>query len=196
MQSISNAVKLVERCREAGKPGHVIYISDFDPAGDNMPRSVARQLEFHFRARRDDFDVEITLEPLALTHQQVVDLGLPRKPGAKATRDRRSSRNLRREGEVELDALEALHPGRLEQVVREAVEPYQDQDLDSDSSTSIAARQDERNSGRRRPLTCALSWTNWPSAPGRSPSHSAPPDRASPEFERAIAPIRERAGPA
>ena len=39
MQSITNAVRLLQRCEEHGKPGHVIYISDFDSAGDVMPRA-------------------------------------------------------------------------------------------------------------------------------------------------------------
>lgn len=143
MQSITSSVKLLERCQEQDKPGHVIYISDFDPAGDSMPRSVARQLEFY---RQTDYpDVEVSLEPLALTHQQVVDLELPRIPTKEGDTRAPGFEERYGEGAVELDALEALHPGMLADLVREAVAPYQDDDLDDRlTSTWDAARQDAK----------------------------------------------------
>jgi hypothetical protein len=76
IQSISNSVKLLQRCVRLKKPGRVFYISDFDPAGDIMPVGVARQLEF-YRGRYAP-DIEIKLTPLALTAAQAV--GLPRVP--------------------------------------------------------------------------------------------------------------------
>ena len=45
-QSITAAIRLLQRCRKHGKPGHVLYISDYDKAGRHMPRAVARHLEF------------------------------------------------------------------------------------------------------------------------------------------------------
>jgi hypothetical protein len=78
-QSITAAgVDLLARAEEHGKPAHVLYISDFDPAGSHMPRAVAREVEF-YRAR--DFpEVEVSVEHLALTREQVAEHGLPDVP--------------------------------------------------------------------------------------------------------------------
>src|SRR5262249_36158970 len=48
-QSITSAVNLLQRVarfKDSRKPCRVFYISDFDPAGDQMPVAVARQLQF------------------------------------------------------------------------------------------------------------------------------------------------------
>ena len=88
MQPITSSAKLLERCRELNKPGCVLYIADFDPAGDVMPRAVARQLEFD--RERDYPDVQISLTPVALVLEQVVALKLPLIPIK--TSDKRADR--------------------------------------------------------------------------------------------------------
>jgi len=133
-QSITGVLKLLRRvcglariCKD-GKPARVFYISDFDPAGDGMPVAVARQIEFWIRDYAPDADIK--LQPLALTRAQVVVYELPRIP-IKDT-DARKGRFEERygEGAVELDALEALYPGELARLVREAIEPYRDRTLE------------------------------------------------------------------
>ncbi|MBK8755558.1 MAG: hypothetical protein IPL99_29790 [Candidatus Competibacteraceae bacterium] len=56
-QSITGVVAMLQRLRQANKPGVVFYISDFDPAGSFMPPSVARQIEFWRTAYAPDLDV-------------------------------------------------------------------------------------------------------------------------------------------
>jgi hypothetical protein len=126
-QSISAAVSLIRRAVKTGKPARIFYISDFDPAGDKMPVAVARQIEYW--VDRYKLDVDIALEPLALTREQVEQYALPRIP-IKAS-DKRAAKfeAANGEGAVELDALEALHPGELRRIVREAIRPYVDDDL-------------------------------------------------------------------
>jgi hypothetical protein len=124
-QSITSAIRLLERCQKYDKPARVFYISDFDPAGNIMPTAVSRHLEFYRGIYAPE--AEVKLVPLALTAEQAE--GLPRIP-IKATDARRSGfEALYGEGAVELDALEALRPGEFERIVRQAVEPYIDQDL-------------------------------------------------------------------
>lgn len=126
-QSITNAVNLLQRAAEHNKPARVFYISDFDPAGDHMPVAVARQVEFwHGRYGKG---VDLKINPLVLTHAQVLDYDLPRTPVKIMDRRRRGFEERRGEGAVELDALEALHPGVLDEVVRQAITPYRDEDL-------------------------------------------------------------------
>jgi len=123
-QSITSTIGLLQRIAEAGKPARIFYISDFDPAGDGMPTAVARQLEYWLKDYAAGADVALT--PLALTREQVTEYRLPRIP-VKDTDKRKSGFEDRYgEGAVELDALEALHPGALRGIVRAAVSPYRD----------------------------------------------------------------------
>jgi hypothetical protein len=128
-QSITGAIWHLQRVRRLGKPSRILYISDFDPAGDSMPVSVARQLEFWLEKYAPKADIKLT--PLALTRAQVEQYALPRIP-IKGTDKRGADFEERRgEGAVELDAMEELHPGVLADLVRKAVTPYRDEGLES-----------------------------------------------------------------
>jgi len=110
-QSITNAVKVLQRVDTIGKPARIFYISDYDRRGDDMPVAVARQIEFWLPKYAPSGDVK--LEHLALTDEQVCSYKLPRDES----------------GRVELDALEGRVPGALAGLVREAVEPYLDRTI-------------------------------------------------------------------
>lgn len=126
-QSVTSVIDLLRRVQEHGKPARVLFISDFDPAGSFMPDAVARQIEY-WRYRLD-VDVEIKLHPLALTCEQVMHYELPGIPIKES--DRRKGGFERRYGmnATELDALEALRPGELGRIVRDAIAPYRDSEL-------------------------------------------------------------------
>ena len=126
-QSIPSTIALLRRAQAHGKPTRVFYLSDFDPAGSFMPDAVARQLECW--RHRLDIRVEVKLQPLALTKEQVIEYRLPSIP-IKET-DRRKAGFESRYGmeATEIDALEALRPGVLARLVEEAIEPYRDLDL-------------------------------------------------------------------
>src|SRR5262249_12900164 len=128
--SVTSTIKLLQRVANLpdNRLARIFYVSDFDPAGDQMPVAVARQIEFYLEKYADGCEVKLT--PLALTREQVVQYNLPRKP-IKANDKRRGNFEDRRgEGAVELDALEALRPGELERLIREAAEPYRDPDIE------------------------------------------------------------------
>jgi hypothetical protein len=128
-QSITAAVNLLQRVRRTRKPARILYVSDFDPAGDTMPVAVARQLEFWLPQYAPGADVKLT--QLALTRDQVREFRLPRLP-IKDTDTRKGNFEERYgEGAVELDALEALHPGEFGAMVRRAIAPYRDERLES-----------------------------------------------------------------
>lgn len=107
-QSVTAAVKLLrERVQMMNKPCRVLYVSDYDDAGRNMPRQIARQLEFwvdHY-----GMDIDLRVEPLVMTAEQAAKY--PEDPET---------------GAVELDAMEALDPGLLESKVTEALDQFRD----------------------------------------------------------------------
>jgi hypothetical protein len=127
-QSITSVIGLLRRIEARGKPARIFYVSDFDPAGDAMPVGVARQIEYWRETL--GIEQEVKLIPIALTRDQVVRYQLPTIP-VKATDLRRKNFSARYEidGAVELDALEALHPGTLAMIVQAAVKPYFDRSL-------------------------------------------------------------------
>ncbi len=108
-ESITQIVALLRR---ASRPTRVLYISDHDPAGLNMPCQVGRHVEFY----GDEYGTgdDILVRHLVLTPQQIDEFRLPHAPDSK---------------KVELDALEALHPGALVKIVTEAVQEWRDDDL-------------------------------------------------------------------
>lgn len=140
-QSITSVVTLLRRVAGSDRPARVFYISDFDPAGDGMPFQVARQIEYWLRNYAPEAD--IALQPLALTRAQVQEYKLPRIPVKDTDRRKTSFEDRYGEGAVELDALEALHPGVLATIVRQAVAPYRDMRLASRLANAEAAARAE-----------------------------------------------------
>jgi len=126
--SITAVIEFLGRVREAGKPARILYISDFDPAGMGMPISVARKIEYYQRQYGFD-DLDIALDPIVLTQEQVRTYRLPRVPVKDSDRRKASWIDAYGAGQTELDALEALHPGELDHIVREAIHHYYDADL-------------------------------------------------------------------
>ncbi|MFM8443957.1 MAG: hypothetical protein ACKN9W_11545 [Methylococcus sp.] len=125
--SITAVQNLIDRTRQANKPCRVFYISDFDPAGVTMPRQIARQVEFWLAA--DGLDLDIALEPVALTRAQIDQFNLPRVPIKESDLRAAGFEAKNGEGACELDALEALHPGSLRTIILEAMSAFIDVDL-------------------------------------------------------------------
>ena len=131
-QSVSNIRRMFRRVRTVGKPTCILYISDFDPAGSSMPVAVGRQTQFAFWQLEQLAAQEapnVKLEPIALTQEQVMEWELPRKPIKEADRRKGIWEERFGGGAVEVDALAARYPGRLEQLVSERVESLQDPTL-------------------------------------------------------------------
>ncbi|SRR5579884_1206153 len=144
--SITATLALVKRLQEAGKPARILYVSDFDPAGQSMPVAVSRKIEYFVRSF--GLELDIRLFPVILTLEQVQYYQLPRTP-IKETERRREAFELRHgDGAVELDALEALYPGTLSSILSHYLDSYYDQ--------TLAARVSEREEALERELS--LIW--------------------------------------
>lgn len=143
--SITAVRQFLLRVAEIGRPARILYISDFDPAGLGMPNSVARKIEFY--QRNDSFeDIDIALDPIVLTTDQVKTYRLPRVPVKDTDLRKANFEAAHGEGQVELDALEALYPGELAKIVTQAVLRYYDPDLRLKAERQKEALQDELNS--------------------------------------------------
>ncbi len=126
--SITATLALVRRLQEAGKPARILYVSDFDPAGQSMPVAVSRKIEYF--VRRFGLDLDIRLFPVILTLEQVQYYQLPRTPIKETERRRGDFQARHGEGAVELDALEALYPGTLQAILSQYIEQYFDTTLE------------------------------------------------------------------
>jgi hypothetical protein len=140
--SITICRQLVER---AGKrPIRIIYVSDFDPAGQSMPVAAPRKIEWFARKHEDETGttLDIQLHPIVLTHDQVIEYELTRTPIKES--ERRAARFEERfgEGAVELDAMEALHPGELRRILVAEIEKFHNRDFIDEW---LAAREDAQS---------------------------------------------------
>ncbi len=122
--SITATLALVHRLQQANKPARILYVSDFDPAGQSMPVAVSRKIEYFVRTLGLDLDVRVF--PVVLTLDQVQYYRLPRTPIKETERRRMGFEARHGEGAVELDALEALYPGQLEHLLSQYMDSYID----------------------------------------------------------------------
>src|SRR4029077_6310446 len=112
--STTRCEELVDRAVANGRPVRILHVTDFDPAGRDMPISAAVKIDFF--AKKSGVDLDIRLEHVVLTEEQCIQYRLPRTP-IKETENRAASFEARYgAGATELDALEALHPGVLRQI--------------------------------------------------------------------------------
>ncbi len=88
-----------------------------------MPRAVARKIEWMIRGA----GLDVKLCPLVLTAEQVREYELPRTPIKETERRGAKFEERNGAGAVELDALEALHPGELARIVSEALGEFWDE---------------------------------------------------------------------
>jgi hypothetical protein len=144
--------QIAKDAAEDGRPLVVITASDCDPAGYQMPVSIARKLQ----AFRDLLfpDLRFEVVPAALTVEQVRELNLPSTP-LKET-EKRADRWRTAFGieQTEIDALATLRPDVLREIVTRAFDPYFDRTLEgrvreaksewmSDAEAVLAEETDE-----------------------------------------------------
>jgi hypothetical protein len=134
---------LARRIEADGRPAVILYFSDFDPSGYQMPVVVARKLQALNTLFGGTLTVEVHIA--ALTREQAEQYNLPSTP-LKPTELRRDAwrQKFGRE-QTELDALIALHPGALRQIARDAVAPFFDDTL---LGRSIDAQTEWQNLAR------------------------------------------------
>lgn len=124
--SRTRVCEMLHRARRHGKPVRVFLISDYDPGGSHMPRSIARAVEYY----RDQIapDVQIAIHNIGMTVDWASRYELPRAP-SKPDRRKANFERVHGAGCVELDALEVLHPRALAREIEAAIGSYRDPQL-------------------------------------------------------------------
>jgi hypothetical protein len=125
--SITAMLSALHRALGRHTPTRILYVSDFDPAGQSMPLAASRKLEFFVRQQQAALDIR--LFPVVLTLEQITHYRLPRTPIKETERRARGFEERHGEGAVELDALEALYPGTLRRILAAEIERYYDATL-------------------------------------------------------------------
>ncbi len=125
--SITATLALIQRLQTIEQPARILYVSDFDPAGQSMPVAVSRKMEYFVRTY--GLDLDIRLFPVVLTLDQIRAYQLPRTPIKETERRRSGFEERYGEGAVELDALEALYPGQLQALLSHYLSCYYDSTL-------------------------------------------------------------------
>ncbi len=126
-ESLTHINSLLTRIVLNKKPCRIFYISDYDNAGQCMPRQVSRHLEF--RILKESSEIDVRLKPIILLKEHVKKYDLPGAPDKKQT---------------ELDALEALHPGEFEKIVRSYLDGY----IDLNDSSPVLEQLDSEEKGQ------------------------------------------------
>jgi DNA topoisomerase VI subunit B len=126
--SYTRIAEMAARAAADGRELIVLYFSDFDPQGFEMPIDVAYWL--HLLRIKEFPNLRWRMIQAALTLEQAEKYNLPATP-LKASEKRRD-RWLERMGreQTEIDALMALEPGALEEIAREELIPFYDFTLD------------------------------------------------------------------
>jgi len=103
------------KARDDGKTPIIIYFGDYDPSGEDIPRSIQENLS--------RFGVDVEVRRVALMHEQVLEWKLPPAP-TKDTDTRAAKWD--GIGQVELDA---VRPEKLQALCQEAIDSIFDKDL-------------------------------------------------------------------
>lgn len=129
VEKVDMLVRRVQRAVEADKKVRIFYIADWDRYGWSMVSAVARKLEFGVIMNGLGSKADVKLTRLALNEDQIRKYKLPKAP---------------KHGEdvVELDALEARHPGELGKIVKQAIYPYVDTDRPKEVREENAAMKE------------------------------------------------------
>jgi hypothetical protein len=125
--SETHIAEMAERAAADGRSLVVLYFSDFDPGGWAMPIGVARMFQAHRDLQFPHLVVQV--HHVALTREQVREFGLPSTPLKEGEKRAAAWRTKWGHDQTEIDALAALRPELLEQIARDALQPFYDPTL-------------------------------------------------------------------
>lgn len=136
--SLDMCHKALQRAEELGKPLLIFLLTDFDPKGNDMPKSVSRKIEF----MATHFSINAYVKQIALTKKQCEKYNLPSIPaknpdgdgsGSKAYRSHtKKFYNAMGRQTTEINSLMARDEKNYEKEIREEIEPFFDYNMGSE----------------------------------------------------------------
>lgn len=100
---------------QAGRPCVVIYVGDFNPKGEQIPKTIARNM-------RGRHGVRATFRHVAITPEQIVEHDLPSEKLVAKAGDKLAPAWIEKYGkDARTVEVEAMHPQTLIDIVRDAV---------------------------------------------------------------------------
>lgn len=129
LTALSEARDRFIEAEDRGQEPVIIYFGDHDPSGDDIPRSIQENLS--------RMGVEVEVERVALTKEQVQEWGLPPAP-TKQTDSRAAGWDGL--GQVELDAVE---PETLKDMVKKAINSHFDTEYYNDLNVQAIEETDK-----------------------------------------------------
>ncbi len=133
--SLRMCYEAIITAKEKEKDLHIFVLSDFDPKGRDMPKSVARKVE----KLAKQFGITAYVHFVALTKEQCIKYSLPSVPAKSPKKDTKGTRGYKShikmfkenagQDPTELNAFQARKPEKYIETIRDAIEPYYDKDL-------------------------------------------------------------------
>lgn len=114
----------VEKYKNGGCTGIILYLGDHDPTGFDIPRVIEERLRL-FCTHQGYSAPEV--RRIALTREQIKKFKLP--PDWAKDTDSRAPAYIKLHGTSKCWELDALHPHELQSIVRTAVEDIRDEDI-------------------------------------------------------------------
>lgn len=112
---LKDASDRFKKARRERKKPIILYFGDYDPSGEDIPRSIEQNLY--------DMGVTVEVRRISLLEQQVLDWNLPPAPAKKT--DSRTA-NWEGLGQVELDA---VHPDKLRRLCLDSIQELFNEEL-------------------------------------------------------------------
>lgn len=122
---LRDTAERMEAAAADGRHPIILYFGDYDPSGEDIPRSIYENLL--------RMGVEVEVRRIALMERQVVEMGLPPAPTKEGDSRTAAWQGL---GQVELDAID---PKVLQRMVTDAIDDV----FDTDTYDGVQAREAE-----------------------------------------------------
>lgn len=139
--SIGMCFHAVKRAKDSGKNLHIFILSDFDPKGMDMPKSVGRKVEFIAK----ELSINAFVHHVALTKEQCVRYSLPTVPAKNPKGENKGYikhakifKEFAGQDPTEINSFLSREHIAYRNVIREAIEPYFDRDLDNKFKEEIS----------------------------------------------------------
>lgn len=138
-----DASKRFQEAKEAGKIPIILYFGDYDPSGEDIPRSIQENLI--------DLGIKVEVRRISLLEEQVIEWNLPPAPAKKT--DSRTA-NWEGLGQVELDAVE---PNKLQRLCLDSINELFDEEAYSELMEAEESERTEYQSQLRTFINDELS---------------------------------------